>query len=100
MSAIAQDICTIWRKTAQGFSKAVWLNCRAEYALGSEEAVVGANPESTLKVWFFTDPQLSPGDYIVPGTAEGTEPTDEACRVRRVQPWTLGANAHHWEVEA
>lgn len=100
MMGLASDSCTVWHKTDKGYIRSVFVNCRLEYALASEVAAVGANPDTTLKAWFFCEPALNPGDYIAPGAVDEEEPPEEAIRIRKVQPWTLLGREHHWEVEA
>lgn len=97
---IAGDTVTSWRRDGESWARSVFSGVRAEWSRGSDAAQVGPEPSRDLKVYFFRDPGLSDGDYLVLGAVGGSEPPEGALRVARVNRWTLRYRHHHTEVTA
>lgn len=93
------DTVTAWRSRGDGtWSRLVSTGVRVEDASQSSEAAVGPSASSGMKVYFFRDPGIRPGDYVSPGAVDGAEPPNGARVVTKVAPWTLRHRYHHTEV--
>ena len=97
---IAYDTVTFWRKRDNTFSRVVMSGVHVEKKRGNTADIVGSNRADTLKAWFFKDPVLRPGDFIVTGVKDGERPPADAFMVRSVNPYSVRFKTHHVEVEA
>lgn len=95
---IAWDTVTTWRRDGSSWARSVFTGVRVEEAAGASQGAVGPSGASSLKVWFFRDPGLRPGDYVAVGAVDGAEPPDGARLVESVAPWTSRYSHHHTEV--
>lgn len=98
MSGMAWDTVTIWKRSGASWARVVVTGVRVEDSASSAEAAVGPSSSSGMKVYFFRDPGVRPGDYIAVGSVAGSEPADAARLVKRVSPWTMRNRHHHTEV--
>lgn len=95
------DTVTVWRKSNDGsFERGLLLDVHVELAEGADTAPVGPKPSHALSVISFSDPLLSPGDFVLWGRSHEALPPAHAHRVRSVAPWRFMGRAHHWKVEA
>lgn len=92
------DTVTVWRADAAAWSRVVATGVRVENSRQSSEASVGPTAAGELKVYFFRDPGIRPGDYVAVGAVDGEEPPSGARVVTKVAPWTLRHRYHHTEV--
>lgn len=98
MAVIACDTVTIWHRSGAAWRRSVVSGVRAEWSHGSSAAQIGPEPSRELRVYFFSDPGVSDGDWLAVGPSGGAEPPDDALRVCKVAPWSLRYRFHHVEV--
>ena len=95
------DTVTCWhRDGAGGWRRTVVSGVRVECSLSAEPSAVGPVPGGETKCYFFSFPDVEPGDALMVGAHGDAEPPEGALEVRRVDPYSVRHLHHHTEVTA
>lgn len=95
------DTVTCWhRDGAGGWRRAVSEGVRLEATSASEPSSVGPAPGGQVRCFFFSPPDVEPGDAMAAGEVEGSAPPDDALEVREVEHHSVRRLYHHTEVVA
>lgn len=97
---ITWDTVTVWHKQDKGFTRSIYQGVHVEEKLANTASTVGPQNANVLKVWFFRDPGLKAGDFVIRGISSDEKPVSEARMVRSVNPYSTHHETHHVEVEA
>ena len=102
---IACETLTLWRRVAADGDHALWerstlSGARCEPLRGSRASQPGPTPSDGLSAYVYGDADVAPRDMVAPGERWDAEPPADALQVTDVRRYSLGARAHHVEVEA